>query len=221
MRWIWLLIWILLLLSQLVTALFLQRERQHAPHSVMADAPELLQLARAVDAKWEALRKGRSFEEGRPMDMLSRKQNNPFDRERLLLRIRDTEGQLVRSAVEVEVADMLRSWLEKGSLGPRPYSRQGATLAYLDGLLVLLGELSSADSRISIERLRLEPDGRTEFPVLYLEASGPPVEVGTLLMDGLMKAASWKLIDLELTGPPELDTWWTTGGCAFQPEGLP
>lgn len=220
MRWGWCLLWILLFASQLILAL-LMRPGDGLPATRRTDPGHLLELAEATDREWAEMRERTLGAETALQNPAENSPGNPFDRERLLLRIRDAESRLLDGSVDTLVADSLRDWLDTGQASA---SAEGATknlLAYLEGLLSVLEVLASAPTVVSMERLRLEPDNRSEFPALYIEASGRPIEIGDLLYAGIQKAPAWNLLDLELAGPPVLDAWWLMGSCAFQPESVP
>jgi len=221
MRWIWVLVWLVLLVSQLILAGMLKNGRERAPVPVPAESVDLLELARATDEAWDEIRKDLFVVENPLPEEDGSDVKSPIYRERLLLRIRDVENRLIRDSVDAELSDPLRDWLAMGGLSKSAQTGSNHQVQYLGGLLSVLEAFSSAETGIAIRRLRLHPDGRSAFPGLYLEASGGPVEMGSLLFSEVGGAPSWNLVDLELTGPPVLDAWWLKGTCAYQPEMQP
>ncbi|HKJ91132.1 MAG TPA: hypothetical protein VJ960_08380, partial [Oceanipulchritudo sp.] len=128
----WLLLWLVLLLCQILTA-WITRGSGEVPPVVVAERREVLNLAGATLREWERS----AFISELPSTREERiaGTNELLEREEGLLRLRDLEARLRQTGAEVSVAEDFASW-QAGQGGKVPIQVEGERgLTYLSGII--------------------------------------------------------------------------------------
>lgn len=212
----WLLLWIVLLLCQILTAWITRGRDKVPPPIVSAERRELLELAGETLREWDQ----RAFFAASP-DKREGRIAGPgdlFEREEGLLQLRDLEARLRQAGAEVSVAADLVSWQgnQSGTTGIGIGEERG--LAYLSGIIGWLESFLEEPGGVELERAHLHPGTRTLYPSLSFELSGDPESLREGLLGQLEASPNWILKELDLNRLAEKGGWWLRGSCEYEGE---
>jgi hypothetical protein len=209
---IWMILWIILLLSQAVT-LWLSRagpSRAVVPDDAMA--AELVSLASTTLEAWRELMP--NPQQPGPADYLT-PQQEILQREALMLELRDTEKVLFDREVEINLTDDLQQWISV-SAGNGSLNDRGLLLRqYIGNLNKWLSRFTDEAGPCTLNRLNLHPAGQSDFPAIAFEMSGSPPLMGRGLLALEQIGSAWKLQEMDLLRPGEALEWWLRGSFVF------
>lgn len=214
----WLLLWIVLLLCQILTA-WITRGSGEVPPIVVAERREVLELAGATLREWERsafIPEAPSTREERIAGT-----NDLLEREEGLLRLRDLEARLRQTGAEVSVAEDFVSW-QAGQGGTTRIQVEGDRgLAYLSGIIDWLKSFIEGRGEVQLERAQLHPGTRIAYPSLSFELRGRADRLGEGLLDQLEASPDWVLKELDLNRLEGTGDWWLRGSSEYAGEGRP
>ncbi|MFO7725205.1 MAG: hypothetical protein R6V45_06605 [Oceanipulchritudo sp.] len=215
----WLLLWLVLLLCQILTAWILQDATEPPLPMVAMDRGELEELAGKTLREWDrkALMPPRTVARGGRIPGRS----ELLEREECLLRLRDLEERLRKTGTEVTVAEDFVTWQE-GLGGKMELPGDGHRgLAYLFSIAQWLESLSEGPGGIRLERALLHPGTHSAYPSLSFELSGHVESLGSGLLSHLEASSDWILKELDLNRSARRDEWWLRGSSEYGGEAGP
>ena len=198
MNHFWLIIWLILLFSQMVAAWISQQFMGEVEFPPADLDPFLLQLAHETNRAWPAT--GVSGMERKDAAPVSRNESLTT-RESLILELALLEDKMIAHGVELEIVEDLQAFI-----GTLDGSESVITInAYIAGIIDWIRPHFDNSRECHLERLSLFPATALEFPVLAFEMSGAPEAMGERLLACAHENSTWNLeeLDLLLDGPEE------------------
>ncbi|MGA1204203.1 MAG: hypothetical protein ACO3ZW_00110 [Opitutales bacterium] len=204
----WIYLWVLMLLTQLLTVWASRRIAGELDLPPVPGDPELLQLATVTNQQWRILAgfstgSAGGGRKGTGEDLLVR-------REELLLKLKDIEEVLGERGGEFSLAEDLQAYLAVAENSGNP-----ATInAYLDGLIKWMEPHVELDSLSRLQKLAIYPGTNATLPLFSFELGGDPRVMGSLLLESSSLSPGWALQEMDLVLSGGWDGW-IRGSCAF------
>ncbi len=204
MRNLWVFLWLILMVLQLITY-WLGSRWATGDQEV---APGLLALAQETNRVWEDYLPQQAIPENTSAD------EGIFERESLLMELRRMEESLKGSGADVDLTADLEKWfsISEHSLNQIEY------IHYLRGVRWWMKSVFSGDQGCRIGRICLYPDGVSQFPCLVVELTGSPSSMGRCLKRANGSTRGWRLVELDLNKTATGESWWMLGSCRYVDE---
>jgi hypothetical protein len=217
MRLVWMILFIVLLLCQLIAFMAGGIPQRRVPPVAAAADPDLLELAMQLRDAWiETIDPAMEL-----ADAGSRKDvGTVLEREQLMLQLRDVQEVLSSLETEVRIAGELDAWLTSSSGDLQETGGRSTVLPYMAGLLGWLRPFLEPDGGVVMERSFLVPESNSAYPSLSFELKGDPHQLGSCLLEYEERFGGWRLSELELNRDGDSSSWWLRGSYAFGGDGL-
>jgi hypothetical protein len=208
MNRIWIYLWIVLLICQVVTVWI---SRQIVSELDLPSAyltPEVIDLANRTNQLWPT-------EEMDGSELISdantSRNESLLARESLILQLQRLQSELISQGVELEVVQELQAYL-----GTLDGSESIPILnAYIQGIIDWIQPNVGISSDCLLERVNLHPDAHSDLPALAFEMSGVPVSMGEQLLGSVSGSGLWRLNELDLLLPEQQGRCWMRGSYVF------
>lgn len=213
MRFIWLVLFAVLLLGQLLAFLSGRMPaRNGLPAAATSSSPALASVAAQTRDAWlEAI--GDTPPAGREGPLPGG--GTLLERGQLLLQLRDAETELARLHADVRISRDLDAWI-RAAAGRSGEAAHGSELIeYIGGLLGWLQPFITPADNVVLERSFLNPDSGSPFPTLAFELKGAPSALGARLLEYEDRFRNWHLRELDLNRTGSDGGWWLRGSYAF------
>lgn len=205
--------WVIGLLSALSLQPLVSRAKVTSEEAARSEivATDLISLAEEVHALWSELLPDHEGDHGpmlNPRELL-------FEREHLLLSLLESEHDLARDGIVVEIHQPLSAWLLLTCDDPTPEYWRASLRPYLNELSDFLIEMRGEPNRSAVRRFALIPGATNELPGVYFEFASHPKQLHGLIFECPLMGTNWGLRDLELSHLESPQEWWGQG--TFQP----
>ncbi len=208
MNRIWLFLWIVLLICQVVTVWI---SRQIVSE---VDLPsgylnyEIIDLANRTNQLWPK-------EEKNGSELISNtdtsRNESLLARESLILLLQSLESELVLQGAELEVVEELQAYLVTLDGTESIFILN----TYIQGIIDWIKPYAELTSDCLLERVNLHPNSRSDLPALAFEMSGVPFSMGEQLLNSVSDTGIWQLDELDLLMPMQQNQCWMRGSYVF------
>jgi hypothetical protein len=179
-------------------------------YSVVAGRPAdsgMVELAEATLAAWQSLLPSETSVETRKVSH----GEALYERERLLLSVRQTEAILRSQGMEVALHAPLSGWLQGNATAGRDGEWQQGLLPYMRELVAYLEAVRSWQQPLPLRSLQLFPDPESALPALRFEFAAAPDRLQQLIFGASLLERHWELRELELSRLDDPHEWWGMG----------
>lgn len=208
MNRIWLCLWIVLLVCQVVTV-WISRQivsEVDLPSGYLNS--EIIDLANRTNQLWP--QKDKDGSESISNANTSRNESL-LARESLILLLQSLESELVLQGAELEVVEDLQAYLATSD------AKDSISImnTYIQGIIDWIEPFVGLTSDCLLERVNLHPNSRSDLPALAFEMSGVSVSMGAQLLNSVSGTGLWQLDELDLLMPVQQNQCWMRGSYVF------
>jgi len=211
MKRFWLIFWLVFLVIHLLTLIIGHLKAKGRPSAGYPGDPQLVELARKTNDAWEELTFTVETAQTSTGDTA---EEILLGCQSIIMQLKDDEQAFRSRGVEVNLVDDLQSWLARSPTDAEPEQ----VIQFLGGLQNWLEEFIDRETHCQLQRLMMQPEETSPFPVLAFEIGGNPIPAGRILLDIGAKDGAWKLREIDLFHPDPEENWWIRGSLAYAPE---
>ncbi len=208
MNRIWLYLWIVLLICQMVTVWISRKIVTEVGLPTAHLNSEVIDLANRTNQLWP---KEEMDGDALILEMNTSRNDRLLARESLILQLQKLESELAAKGLELEVSAELQAYL--GTLNGT--DSISILNAYIQGIIDWIRPYMEITPDCLLERVNLHPDAHSDLPVLAFEMSGVPVSMGEQLLDSVSCSGLWRLNELDLLMLEQQSRCWMRGSYVF------